>query len=172
MKIHILGPVGSGKTTLGRTLSKRSKCCHIELDNVMWERRKDGDRRRSESERVEYLIQTFQQYPSWIVEGVHLNDWMKGSLERADHIVWLEPPLAFRIYRVIRRYLRQLLGRESSNYRPSLRMLRDMIRWSFTYQNEERHRFHQELQAYEDKVYKLHSDKDVHHYISELRSPG
>lgn len=49
-KIHIVGSVGSGKTTFARLLAHRLKLPHYELDNVMWERTQDGDKRRSEAD--------------------------------------------------------------------------------------------------------------------------
>jgi shikimate kinase len=37
-KIHIIGSVRSGKTTLARTLSSKLKIPFYELDNVVWKR--------------------------------------------------------------------------------------------------------------------------------------
>jgi adenylate kinase family enzyme len=50
-KIHIIGSVGSGKTTLARTLSSYLNFPFYELDNVVWIRHQSGDVRRSEKER-------------------------------------------------------------------------------------------------------------------------
>lgn len=46
-KIHIIGSVGSGKTTLARTLSSHLNIPFYELDNVVWKRFQSGDVRRS-----------------------------------------------------------------------------------------------------------------------------
>ncbi|MBU8690545.1 hypothetical protein KM918_24925 [Priestia megaterium] len=54
-KIHIVGSVGSGKTTFARLLAHRLKLPHYELDNVMWERTQEGDKRRSEADRIQAL---------------------------------------------------------------------------------------------------------------------
>lgn len=37
-KVHIIGSVGSGKTTLARNLSNKLLFPHYELDNVVWKR--------------------------------------------------------------------------------------------------------------------------------------
>ena len=37
MKIYIIGPVGSGKTTLSKHLSKKYKIKRYELDKVVWD---------------------------------------------------------------------------------------------------------------------------------------
>ena len=55
-KIHIIGSVGSGKTTLARQMSKKLNIPYYELDNVVWKRQKGHkDIRRSEQERECYL---------------------------------------------------------------------------------------------------------------------
>ncbi len=41
-KIHIIGSVGSGKTTLARKLSKTLQIPYYELDNVAWIRKESG----------------------------------------------------------------------------------------------------------------------------------
>jgi adenylate kinase family enzyme len=69
-KIHVIGSVGSGKTTLARKLSAQLAVPHYELDNVVWERRPHGDRRRTEKER-DALLQEIIASDSWIIEGVH-----------------------------------------------------------------------------------------------------
>ncbi|WP_346725815.1 hypothetical protein [Alteribacter keqinensis] len=43
-KIHIIGSVRSGKTTLAKKLAKKTGIPHFELDNVVWERHQSGDR--------------------------------------------------------------------------------------------------------------------------------
>ncbi|WP_284702844.1 shikimate kinase, partial [Peribacillus simplex] len=54
-KIHIIGSVGSGKTTLARELSSKLNIQLYELDNVIWKRYESGDIRRSEEEREEHF---------------------------------------------------------------------------------------------------------------------
>ncbi|MGM0845159.1 MAG: shikimate kinase [Bacillota bacterium] len=40
MKIHIIGSVGSGKSTLGRKMSSEMDIPLYELDNVVWQRQR------------------------------------------------------------------------------------------------------------------------------------
>lgn len=69
-KIHIIGSVGSGKTTLARSLSNTLQLPFHELDNVVWIRKQLGDIRRTDQERQEYL-QSIIQTNGWIIEGIH-----------------------------------------------------------------------------------------------------
>ena len=50
-KVHIIGSVGSGKTTLAKNLSTKLGIPYYELDNVVWKRYADGDVRRTDQER-------------------------------------------------------------------------------------------------------------------------
>lgn len=50
-RIHIIGSVGSGKTTLARELSKTYQIPFYELDNVAWIRKYSGDIRRTDEEK-------------------------------------------------------------------------------------------------------------------------
>lgn len=81
-KIHIIGSVGSGKTTLAKKLSEKLNIPFYELDNVMWKRKKSGDVRRTDEERKEYL-NSIIHYETWIIEGVHNGDWVKDSFQNA-----------------------------------------------------------------------------------------
>lgn len=50
-RIHIIGSVGSGKTTLARELSKTFQIPYYELDNVAWIRKEPGDILRTDEEK-------------------------------------------------------------------------------------------------------------------------
>ncbi|MGI8314362.1 hypothetical protein [Halobacillus mangrovi] len=77
-KIHIIGSVGSGKTTLAKSLSTSLHLPHYELDNVVWIRRATGDVRRLVTDRDEYL-KKITSLDKWIIEGVH-HTWVDDSL--------------------------------------------------------------------------------------------
>lgn len=55
-KIHIIGSVASGKTTLAKDLSMKLQIPYYELDNVVWKRSDRGDVRRSEEEKSKFTI--------------------------------------------------------------------------------------------------------------------
>ena len=48
-KIYIIGPVGSGKTTLARKLSKEYNIASYELDKIVWDD-DNGNIKRSDEE--------------------------------------------------------------------------------------------------------------------------
>ena len=134
-KIHIIGSVGSGKTTLARKLSKKYNIQYYELDNVVWERHKSGDIRRADEDRDKYLEQIVST-KRWIIEGVHSQHWVGTSFKNADLIIFLDTPYFVRAFRIINRYVRQLIGVESANYTPSFKIFKDMFRWNRAFEKE------------------------------------
>ena len=49
-KIYIVGSVGSGKITLGKRLAEKLTISFYEMDNLIFERSEEGDRKRSDGE--------------------------------------------------------------------------------------------------------------------------
>lgn len=86
-KIHIIGSVGSGKTTLAKELSAKLAIPYNELDNVVWNRCKTGDIRRTVEER-EGLLNAIIRSDAWIIEGVHTQAWVVNSIKHAEIIIF------------------------------------------------------------------------------------
>lgn len=128
-KIHIIGSVGSGKTTLARKLSSMLNVPFYELDNVVWKRHKYGDIRRTKKEKEEYL-NTITHSETWIIEGVHHEDWVANSFRDAELIILLDTKYSLRTYRIIKRFLLQKIGLEKSNYKPTIKIFFKMFKWN------------------------------------------
>lgn len=149
-KIHIIGSVGSGKTTLARNLSANLKLPHYELDNVVWKRCQTSDVRRSEKERDQFL-QSLINSDAWIIEGVHY-EWVQASFENADVILLLDSPYRIRTFRIIKRFILQKLGIEKSNYKPTFTMFRKMFVWNRDFEDKNRQEIMTLLSEFGDKV--------------------
>jgi adenylate kinase family enzyme len=150
-KIHIIGSVGSGKTTLAKELSAKLQIPYYELDNVVWKRHKSGDIRRTEYERKVYL-NTIIHSEGWIVEGVHNEDWVKISFQNAELIIFLDTNYAIRTYRIIKRFVLQKLGVEKSNYNPTLKIFLKMFNWNRYFEDEGKPNFFKKFAVYHDKI--------------------
>lgn len=158
-KIHIIGSVGSGKTTLARTLSAKMDLPHHELDNVVWMRFDTGDVRRSEQERDDCLHRIIQT-DAWIIEGVHY-EWVQQSFKKADLIILLTPAYSTRTLRIIKRFILQKLGIEKSNYTPTFAMFRKMFVWNRYFENKSKPEIMNILSEFHDKVLILNDSIDV-----------
>ncbi|MFS0840389.1 shikimate kinase [Paenibacillus sp. 1P03SA] len=149
-RIHIIGSVGSGKTTLARRLSSEMGLPFYELDNVVWKRTSTGDVRRTDEERDACLAEIVQT-GAWITEGAHQAGWVGPCLERAEVIVFLDTPYSTRLRR-ISRFIRQKTGREQANYKPTWTILWRMFCWNHRFQREGRLEAMELLQPYEHKL--------------------
>ncbi|RSD26651.1 AAA family ATPase [Mesobacillus subterraneus] len=158
-KIHIIGSVGSGKTTMAKNLSASLNLPHYELDNVVWQREKTGDIRRSEDERNEYLG-TILESASWVIEGVHYG-WVKDSFDNADVIILLDPPYRRRLYRITRRFILQNLGMEKANYKPSFSMFRKMFEWNRNFEEKNRKEILAILCDYKEKLVLIRDAREL-----------
>lgn len=164
-RIHIIGSVGSGKTTLARILSEKYDIPYYELDNVVWERHESGDIRRTDSDRDWYLNQIVNTN-RWIIEGASLHDWVGNSFKNADIIIFLDTPYYVRVFRIIKRYFRQLKGVESANYKPSFKMFKKMFRWNRIFEKESKPMILKMLQSDEFNSIILTDNMEIMKYFN------
>lgn len=168
-KIHIIGSVGSGKTTLARSLSKMLQLSFHELDNVVWIRNQSGDIRRTEQERQEYL-QCIIQTDGWIIEGIHQEEWVAQSFQQADCIIFLDTPYKIRTARIIKRFVKQKIGIEKAHYQPTFSIFFKMFRWNKRFEEVGKPQFFTKREDLLDKVLLVQHQKDVDNYFRQFQS--
>lgn len=148
MKILIIGAVGSGKTTLGKQLSKRYNIKHYEIDSIVHDDSKDG-RKRNEEEQNR-IINQIDEAKDWIIEGT-LRKNLYYLLEMSEKIIYLDIPKRTRNIRILTRYIKQKLKIENANYKPTLKMLKLMYKWSREHENN-KHQLEKCLNKYTEKL--------------------
>ncbi|MFB7142024.1 shikimate kinase [Gottfriedia sp. NPDC056225] len=166
-KIHIIGSVGSGKTTLARKMATRLNIPYYELDNVVWKRQNGHkDIMRSEKEREMYLEQLINT-DTWIVEGVHNEEWVANSFENAELIIFLDTKYSVRTYRIIRRFLLQKLRLEKSNYKPTLKIFFKMFKWNRYFEEVGKPKFFKKLyRNYNKKILIVNNKNEIENYFN------
>jgi adenylate kinase family enzyme len=164
-RIHIIGSVGSGKTTLAKELSSKLNIPFYELDNVVWKRHKSGDIRRTEEEREEYL-NTIIQSENWIIEGVHNEDWVGNSFRNAELIIFLDTNYSIRTYRIIKRFLLQKLGLEKSNYKPTIEMFFKMFKWNRYFEEVGKPNFFNKFGVFRNKLLVVNNKRCIKNYFN------
>ena len=115
MKIYIIGPPASGKTTLSKALSKKYNIKRYELDKLVFDDNNNHIRR----------------------EDVGRSKFIKG-LESCDKIYYISLRKREAYKRVITRCTNQKLGKEEYNYPPTLAVFLDMLRVVNSYYKKEK----------------------------------
>jgi len=84
----ILGPSGTGKTTVSRLLGEKLGLKILHLDNVYWEK----DWHNISKEEFDKYMQTFfKKYRKWVIDGNYTNNrHFQYRLDLADTIVLLD----------------------------------------------------------------------------------
>ena len=163
MKIYIIGAVASGKTTLAKTLSDRLDVPYYSLDNVVHlpdAQSSTGNTKRSVTEQAQLFAHILQQ-DRYIIEDVGRPQFTKG-LHEVDHILFLDFPVYQLYKRVIFRWLKQRVGLEKSNYKPTLSMLLKMLKWTNTSPKTL-------IQPFLSKTITLRNRIDIQNYINTIK---
>lgn len=97
-RIIILGPAGSGKTTLSKFISKEFNIEAIHLDKEYWL----PNWQRPEKDEWNKKLQTYVDKESWIMDGNYI-DSLDIRLEKADLVIMLDIDLKTCINSIILR---------------------------------------------------------------------
>lgn len=124
-KIYIIGPVGSGKTTLSKFLSNRYGIEKYELDKVIFD---DSNVRRTDEE-VSILFNKIISGKSWIIEDVGRDKFI-DVVRKANIIYYIFLPKIVVYKRCISRCFKQKIGIKKYNYKPTLKGLVQMLKWA------------------------------------------
>lgn len=155
MKVFIMGIVASGKTTYAKELSKQKGFPFVELDTVVYHN-VEGERiKRTPDEQV-HVIHQMDAKGSWIAEGVYRPSY-HILLDMADIIIWLDPPLWKRKYRILSRHVKQVIGLEECAYKPDFQMLQNMYKWTKQFEGK-REELDGILQPYMGKLIVVRDD--------------
>lgn len=155
-KIYIIGPVGSGKTTLSILLSKKYNIKSYELDKIVWD--DDNGSIKRTNEEINKLFNKVINNKSWIIEDVGRKKFIDG-IKKADIVYYLNLPKIIIYKRCISRWIKQRLGKEKYNYKPTLKSLFEMLGWAnqdFKNKNEKIERI-----INYSKEYKILKKKDI-----------
>ena len=146
-KIYILGPVGSGKTTLANKLSEELKIKHHELDSIVWKYNSNGDIKRNDEE-IKKLFSKLIKTKNWIIEDVGRSIFDDG-LKEADAIIYLNILRPILYFRILSRWVKQKLKIEKATYKADIKMLKLMYKWANT---ELKNSKLDQLGTYKDKL--------------------
>lgn len=152
MKLFIFGIVASGKTTLSRKLSQKYNIPCYEGDSIAWGGRDEERYKRSDREQLNRILD-IDKRGEWIIEGTY-RESQKCLFEMAEKIIFLDTQLYIRRVRIITRFIKQKLGIERCNYKPTFKMLKNMFIWTKNFEYK-RSKYEDILSSYEDKLIRI-----------------
>lgn len=164
MKLLIIGSVASGKTTFSKKLSKKLSIKHFEIDSVVHD--DEVGRKRTEEEQKEIFDKINSENNDWIIEGI-LRKNLYYLLDYADKIIFLDIPVRKRKIRIITRFIKQKLGIEKCNYKPTINMLKMMFKWTKEFE-ENKSIFEEKIEKYKDNLIILNTVEEVEKSYEEI----
>ena len=148
MKVYIIGPIGSGKTTLSKKLEKKYNIKSYELDCIVHDDENGHVKRKKEE--IEAIFNEIMKQDSWIIEDVGRNKFNK-ALEYCDIIYYLKISKRKSYINVIKRWFKQKIGKENYTFPPTLSQLYNMIKISRLYFKHEKDKI-EKIEKYKYKV--------------------
>lgn len=124
-KIYIIGPVGSGKTTLAKHLSKKYNIPYFELDKVVYD---DFIGMKRSSFEIDNIFSDILKEEEWIIEDVGRDVFHLGIVE-ADMVYYLDVPGFILYKRCFFRWIKQRIGFMEYSYYPTISSLFQMFEW-------------------------------------------
>lgn len=155
MKIHLLGPSGSGTSTLGDALSKELNVPWFDSDDIYWERTNPPFTViRSLVERQKILREIDSNNDSWIISGSML-EWGDFLRDKMELIIYLYVDKETRIGRLKKR--------------ESVRFGDRILRGNDMYENHQA--FIKWAESYEEGGYDMRSKLSETAWIKEAKCP-
>jgi adenylate kinase family enzyme len=109
VRIVVKGTSGSGKTTLAGELARRLGVPHVELDAL---HHGPNWTAASASELRARVTAVLDDQRGWVADGNYDSKLAYLTVDRAGLIVWLDLPLATKLWRLVRRTTGRLISRE------------------------------------------------------------
>ena len=104
----------------------------MKLNSIVHDDEKNVKRTNSEQQAI---IKRIDKKKDWIIEGT-LRKNLENLLTKADKIIFLDITVRVRRCHIFKRFIRQKLGIEKCNYKPSFKMLTNMYKWTRDFERE------------------------------------
>lgn len=136
-RVSVVGSSASGKTSASRVIEERLGLARVELDSVYHQ----SDWTPLPDDQFRSVVEDIVSQEAWVIDGNYTSAGVLDIVwQRADTVVWLDPPKFVVMWRVVSRTLsRGMWGTELWNgNRESLKnMLKwdpetNIIRWAWT----------------------------------------
>jgi adenylate kinase family enzyme len=165
-KIAVVGTTCSGKTTVARRLAEQLGVPHVELDALHWGPGWSEPTAEAFRARVEESLAV----DGWVADGGYHGKLGDLVLERAELVVWLDPPLWTILRRLSARTLRRIRGREElwggnrETWRGAFLSRDSLFLWALKTHRPRRQRYEDRLQRFD--VVRLRSAAEAEAWLT------
>jgi adenylate kinase family enzyme len=165
-KIAVVGTTCSGKTTVARRLAEQHGVPHVELDALHWGPGWSEPTAEDFRARVEESLAV----DGWVADGGYHGKLGDLVLERAELVVWLDPPLWTILGRLSARTLRRIRGREElwggnrETWRGAFLSRDSLFLWALKTHRPRRQRYEDRLQRFD--VVRLRSAAEAEAWLT------
>ena len=165
-RIHIIGPPGSGKTTVAATFARETGIHYMCLDNCYYT---DAPRRikRDRADR-QHMVSSVTAEAAWITEGIFWQPWVEVLWQQANHIILLVPRTLTLHYRVTKRHLALLSKSPISEYSTFLPTLLELWKTNQSYANHGLAQTRAALEPYASKLVECRHPTEARAFLNTL----
>jgi adenylate kinase family enzyme len=172
-RIAVVGAVGSGKSSLARTLAQRARLPYVELDSLRYH---PHWKKVAEQKFFDDVVRNAGE-SEWVIDGNYelTRDivWI-----RAQVLIWVDYPLRIVLLRLLKRTSRRLMTGEvfANGNRESFRRLfgpNSIVLWAVRWHGARRRRFEQLLATTRYahlRVLRLRSPREADACLTEIES--
>ncbi|ADO77926.1 AAA family ATPase [Halanaerobium praevalens] len=173
-KIHILGPSGSGTTTIAHQLSQEYDLAHFDADDYFWKKTEPPYQNlRSIAARQTMLKKDLANKSAWIISGSFCG-WGDIFKDQFDLVIYLWSPINTRLKRLKSRE-RKRFGSAvlpgGKMFRRHQQFLDSAARYDYDQSEVRNKRSHQEwMQSLNCPVLKIEGEKSIKETVEIIKS--
>ena len=163
MKILVLGPVASGKTTIARKLIEETNLPEFSIDYIVHD--DEENRVRTEEEQRKIINDIIKQNKEWIIEGMPRTH-LEVLASAATTILYLDVEKKELRRRLFFRIWKNRLGIENVGYKVDQKLIKRMKEYI---EKDQKEILSECMKKYPSKLIILKNKKEVQSFIKALK---
>jgi adenylate kinase family enzyme len=165
-RIYIVGPQGSGKSTIANLLAKKIKTKNYDLDDIIKDK---YGKRRNDSE-LKNMLSVVTARKKWVIEGI-FGGWTAKAFEKSDLIILLNLNYNILVANLIKRYYKSKFtdNKRGINLKTTWKLIKHVKLYRTRY-HPKSYAGHMELiNKYKSKFIEIKTRKDLEDFLDTLK---